>query len=187
MKRDAFSAIRIVRDCEAYVGTAAHVLLLLATYADPDGSNVKPYQKTIARQIGRTTRQVRRYIKQFLADGALEMVQPPAGNYPPEYRLRLDVLDALGRTPMSALDDAGADAGVRPTDAQGGHGRALGRTCTAARADMGVRQTYHLPPRARPPARARGGGRARTCSADGCDERANRIVDGRWYCSRHAT
>ena len=187
---NAYRAINAARDHEAYSGLTAHVLLVLATFGNSDGSSIFPSHQTIASCVGRSRRQVRRCIKQLLDDGVLELVRAGKGKSPAEYRLRVD---RLGGTSTTALDGDREDTRDRPAELKGGHQRPLGGTLVTAGGDASDHQTYPYQslPCARASARPGGGERARAENGrahlcDACGNRANRFVHGRWLCAAHA-
>jgi hypothetical protein len=89
---------------------------VLASYADADGTRVKPSQATLSAVIGASDRSVRRYVRELRAAGFLTLVLRGGGRFaagrPSEYRLSL---------PAGWLDRfevLGPEEGNPPTDAR---------------------------------------------------------------------
>lgn len=56
------------------------LLLIMSDYADPDGSNVRPAQQTLADQCSSTRRTVNRNLSQLVNLGWLSLVSKGSGN-----------------------------------------------------------------------------------------------------------
>lgn len=94
--------------------------LLLATYADPDGTRVRPGPATVAEILGCSERTARRLIAALVDLGLLELVRRGSGGgragkrkpMASEYRLTLpsDLLEAVELAPVERRHHVPADA-----------------------------------------------------------------------------
>ena len=93
--------MRAVLDCERFSGLRKLVLISLASFADPDGSNVFPSIERVARQtLGlKSTRSVQRHIRALEADGVLVRVANAKQHRPNVYRIQVDRLGVASATP----------------------------------------------------------------------------------------
>ena len=103
--------VQAARDCPADLSApAAAVLMLLASYADRDGSKVYPSVATLARQSRQDRRTVQRALAELISAGQVAVLAPGGGALATSYRLTIT---------RRVLTPAAHRQG-RPTDAGGG-------------------------------------------------------------------
>ena len=91
----ALALIRLAREALIQPLLRKTLVLILASYADPDGGSIYPSLKTLALLTGRDIRNVRRQIRGLEADGLLVQTKPASRTQGAEFRLVIDALDAL--------------------------------------------------------------------------------------------
>ncbi len=99
--------MRAVIASERFAGVEKLVLAVLASYGDPDGSNIWPKVETVAAKCGIGPRSVQRHIRSLEASGALVRVGEARQHRPTEYRIEVET---LGVSPVSPLNGSGVSA-----------------------------------------------------------------------------
>lgn len=117
-RSDLFGAVRQVRAWSRATGTPRAVLLALATYANPDGSNARPTIDTLARDTGLSVSTVRRGLRS-LEDTfrEVECTHRGGGRAASTYAIRLSPpVGNPGDEPLFVLEtgDRIRTAGVSP-------------------------------------------------------------------------
>ena len=92
-----------VRESARYAGLRKLTLFQLASYGDPDGTRIRPALQTVADLCGLNVRSVRRYVRDFEADGVLVKVAGARHHHAAEYFL--DVAAIRPDSMESALPD----------------------------------------------------------------------------------
>jgi len=77
-KKSAFSLMNSVRDHCEQSAMNKFLLLVIATYCDGNGF-CYPSNEKLAKAIGKSTRSIRRMLRQLEADGELEIISPGIG------------------------------------------------------------------------------------------------------------
>lgn len=120
-----FLVRRMLKDGSLQCGPVErNVLLLLAGFADPDGSNIMQSYDSIRQVTGFSKSAVRRAIESWLRIGALILVKPGRHHDAPVYRLDLKIIasfpeSAQGEHPQSAQEEHPKSAQGAPRVPQG--------------------------------------------------------------------
>ena len=88
-KRSPPPLTKAVADSGRYGGLRKLTLFQLASYGDPDGTRIYPSLKSVAELCGLNVRSVRRYVRDFEADGVLVQVAGARHHRGAEYYLDL--------------------------------------------------------------------------------------------------
>lgn len=128
----ALKMMRAIRHAEIEPPMRKYVLLMLATYANPDGTEIFPGLRNVAEATGLDLRTVRKHVRACQDAGYLVRTTPSRQHHKAGYRLDLDALREGASVPPDDLRE-GAVA-LR----EGAVASERGRQCTPTYKDLNL-------------------------------------------------
>ena len=109
--KGALALVRAIRAADIRPPPCKLVAFVMASYANIDGTRIRPSKERVARECGTDVRNVRRHVEALKGLGVLTCTKESKGRKPAEYRMNLDALNKLNPDSATRVEESGLGDG----------------------------------------------------------------------------